>query len=129
MFVPDDVLEGAPAPDVAEPEGLEVVERRAEQRRVGGGVGGGVGEEPAEVAMKVRRGGRDERGRPTAEGGEGGGRDPVRRRAEEERRGVRVRSRVLGARRRQGEGGGGGDEFGEEAGFGFEEGGDDDGSG
>lgn len=105
------------------------MERRAEERRVGGGVGGGVGEEPAEVAMKVRRGGRDERGRPTAEGGEVGGRDLVHRRAEEEWRGVRVRvrARVLGARRRQGEGGG--DEFGEEAGFGFEEEGGDDGSG
>lgn len=115
VLVPDHVLERRALPDVAHPQGLEVLERRAEERRVVRG--GGVGEEPAEVAVEVGRGGRDERGRAAAERGEGGGRDTVRRWAEEERRGVRVRRRGgvgKGSRRREWGGRGGGEGFGEE---------------
>ena len=83
MLVPHHVLERAAVPDVGQPQCVELVERRAEEVRVGGG--GGVGEEPAEVAVEVRRGGRDERGGSEAEGREGGGLDGVGRRAEEER--------------------------------------------
>ena len=101
VLVPDHVLERRALPDVAQPHRLEVLERRAEERRAiavgrgggGGGWVGGVGEEPAEVAVEVGRGGRDERGRAAAERGEGRGWDTVRRWAEEERGGVRVRGR------------------------------------
>jgi hypothetical protein len=122
VLVPDHVLERRALPDVAQPQGLEVLERRAEERwafggRGGGGgrVPGGVGEEPAEVAVEVRRGGRDERGRAAAERGEGGAWDPVGRWAEEERGGVRVRRRGgVGAGSRRRERGGGAEGFGEE---------------
>lgn len=133
MLVPDHVLERRALPDVPPPQGLQVLERRAEEPRaiaVGGGGGGGssgrvlgggdgVGEEPAEVAVEVRRGGRDERGRAAAERGEGGGRDAVGRWAEEERGGVRGRrgSRGgvgAGSRRRERGGRGGGESFREE---------------
>jgi hypothetical protein len=75
---------------VAQPESLEDVQRRAEERRVGagGGIRAGVGEQQAEVAVEVvRREGR----RAAAERGERGRRDRVNRRAEEERGRVRVR--------------------------------------